>query len=255
MQHRYVPDLGDFSKFAVIDALSNRGALRTALVWYLVDPREVGDHHNNDGRHTSYLEHDRAKVADCHPELYRRFQAIHASGEKHVGVYEKHGVALNVCYFDEPISFASVPARQRPTYRAGWLCRALHTAQDADLVVLDPDNGLMADRVSPSTKQAVKYATLDECAAFYAHGRRTLVVYQHAHRQGSATQQADRALSRLSNRLGVDRAGCFALRFHRGTTRFYLVAPANGRAETMRANAQRMLDSDWGQRGHFSLME
>jgi len=255
MQHRYVPDLGDFSKFAVIDALSNNGALRTALVWYLVDPHEVGDHHNNDGRHTSYLEHDRAKVADCHPELYRRFQAIHATGEKHVGVYERHGVLPNVTYFDEPLTYADVPTRQRAVYRAGWLERAVGAVEGADLVVLDPDNGLMADRVSPSAKQAVKYATLDECAVFHAHGRRTLVVYQHAHRQGSAQTQADRALSRLSDRLGVDRGECFALRFHRGTTRFYLVVPARGQAEPLHGSARAMLDSAWAQRRHFSLIE
>ncbi|MFN3166743.1 MAG: hypothetical protein ACE37H_06730 [Phycisphaeraceae bacterium] len=255
MQHRYVPDLGDFSKFAVIDALSNQGTLRTALIWYLVDPREVGDHHNNDGRHTAYLEGDRARIADCHPELYRRFQVIHATGEKHVGVYDKHGVLPNVCYFAEPISYADVPAKQRAAYRAGWLGRALRAAQDADLVVLDPDNGLMADRVSPNAKQAVKYAALDECAAFYGEGERTLVVYQHAHRQGSAQTQADHGLNRISDRLGVDRGDCFALRFHRGTTRFYLVAPARGRAEPMRAQARAMLDSAWGRRGHFSLID
>ena len=29
------------------------------MIWYLVNPHEVGDHHNNDGKHTTYLDNDR----------------------------------------------------------------------------------------------------------------------------------------------------------------------------------------------------
>ena len=254
MQHRYVPDLGDFSKFAVIDALSGQGELSTALIWYLVDPHEVGDAHNNDGKHTTYLHNDRHGYADCHPRLYQRFQRIHATGEKHVGVYARHGVLPNITYFPEPLSYDGQPSNKRTQWRSGWLERAMCVAEQADLIMLDPDNGLMADRLSLRSQSAVKYATLDECAAFHADGRRTLIVYQHAHRQGSATQQADRALSRLSQHLGVDRQDCFALRFHRGTTRFYLVVPASKQSSSERDRANALISSAWGARGHFSMI-
>ena len=254
MQHRYVPDLGDFSKFAVIDAFSGRGEHRTALIWYLVNPHEVGDHHNNDGKHTTYLERDRQGMAQCHPDLYQRFQAIHRTGEKHVGVYARHGVLPNVCYFPEPLSYDGRALTEREAWRAGWLGRAVEVADDADVVVLDPDNGLMADRLSIRSQSAVKYATLDECKAFYAGGQRTLIVYQHAHRQGSAAEQADKSLRRLSHHLQTKREHAFALRFHRGTTRFYIVIPANDQSGTMRERAASMIDSEWGKSGHFSLI-
>lgn len=255
MQHRYVPDLGDFSKFAVIDALCGRGQDRTALIWYLVDPHEVGDHHNNDGKHTTYLDLDRQGYAQCQPELYQRFQTIHATGEKHVGVYARHNVMPGVDYFDEPISYDLQPLQQREAWRAGWLQRALGAADHSQLIVLDPDNGLMPDRLSVRSKSAVKYASLDECAAFYGDGQRSLVVYQHAHRQGRAEEQAGRALQRLSDYLSVTRSDTFALRFHRGTTRFYLVVPAIDHVKKMRERAMAMIDSDWGKRGHFSLID
>lgn len=254
MQHRYIPDLGDFSKFAVIDALSGRGADRTALIWYLVDPEEVGDDHNNDGKHTTYLDHDRQGLAPCHPELYARMQAIHRTGEKHVGVYERHDVLSNVGYFADPISYAGLTLVHREAQRADWLTRAVETAQNASVVVLDPDNGLMPDRLSLRSQSAIKYASLDECKAFYADGQRTLVVYQHAHRQGSAQQQADRALQRLTDCLGVPGTDAFALRFHRGTTRFYLVIPALEQARIIRQRAEDMLTNAWGDRGHFSIL-
>jgi len=255
MQHRYVPDLGDFSKFAVIDALSGQGEDRTALIWYLVDPHEVGDHLNNDGKHTNYLDNDRVGVADCHPELYKRFQAIHRTGEKHVGVYDRHNVLPKTDYFPEPLSYDGRPLTQRQAWRSGWLGRALEVVGRSDLVVLDPDNGLMGDRLSIRSRSAVKYATLDECAAFYAGGRRSLVVYQHAHRQGSAWEQASGALQRLGDRIGSPREDTFALRFHRGTTRFYLVVPARGKVHRLRQRAAAIIDSEWGARGHFSMID
>lgn len=255
MQHRYVPDLGDFSKFAVIDALSGCGALRTALVWYLVNPHEVGEGHNNDGKHTAYLRDDRQGYAQCHPELYRRFQAIHATGEKHVGVYARHAVLPNLTYFPEPLSYDGRSQQEREAWRRGWLDRALSVVEGASLAVLDPDNGLMAERLSVRARSAIKYATLDECAAFYAGGQRSLVVYQHAHRQGTAEQQAAASLQRLSEHLGVQRENAFALRFHRGTTRFYLVVPAKDHQHFLRNRAASVINSEWGKRGHFSLID
>lgn len=255
MQHRYVPDLGDFSKFAVIDSLSAQGTDRTALIWYLVNPHEIDEAHNNDGKHTTYLDDDRLDYADCHPELYKRFQAIHATGEKHVGVYSRHNVLPNMGYFPEPLTYDGQALTQREAWRSSWLERAMQTAADADLVVLDPDNGLMSDRLSIRSKSAIKYASLDECAAFYAGGKRSLVVYKHAHRQVAAQEQASRALHRLSEHLGVDRANTFALRFHRGTTRFYLVVSAQHQQRIMRERANSIINSDWGKRGHFSLID
>lgn len=254
MQHRYVPDLGDFSKFATIDALSG-GVDRTTLIWYLVNPHELDEAHNNDGKHTTYLRNDRGRYASCHPELYRRFQAIDRTGEKHVGVYARHAVMPNLAYFPEPLSYDGQSLTQRESWRTGWLRRATRVAEGSDLVVLDPDNGLMSDRLSIRSKSAIKYASLDECAAFYGRGRRSLVVYQHAHRLGSAQSQAECALDRLRIKLDVPRDNVFALRFHRGTTRFYLVVPAADRSRQLADRARAMVEGPWGQLGHFSMID
>lgn len=254
MQHRYVPDLGDFSKFAVIDALSGRGRDRTALIWYLVNPQELGEAHNNDGKHTGYLTDDRHGLTRCHPGLYERFQAVYQTGEKHVGVYARHDVLPNLDYFSEPLSYHGRPIDRREAWREAWHQRALQAAGRSGLVVLDPDNGLMADRLSVRLKSAVKYATLRECEAFYASGRRTLVVYQHTHRRGTVAEQAERALYRLTQHLGVPRGDAFALRFHRGTSRCYLVVPAAAGRGLIRRRARSMITGDWGRRGHFSMI-
>src|SRR6266851_6371289 len=54
MQNRYVGDVGDFAKYALLRRLVGRPteeALRLGVVWCLF-PDES---HNNDGRHVSYL--------------------------------------------------------------------------------------------------------------------------------------------------------------------------------------------------------
>jgi hypothetical protein len=66
MQNRYVGDVGDFAKYALLRSISNGTprALRLAVIWYLY-PDEI---HNSDGRHVSYLD-SRAYRAQYHIKL------------------------------------------------------------------------------------------------------------------------------------------------------------------------------------------
>ena len=58
MQNKYVGDIGDYVKLAILRALSP--GYRIGIAWWLV----VDEHQKKDGRHTSYL---------CEPEKWRRF--------------------------------------------------------------------------------------------------------------------------------------------------------------------------------------
>ena len=53
MQDRYAGDVGDFGKFGLLRTLCELNApqLKLGIVWYLV-PEES---HNEDGKHTKYL--------------------------------------------------------------------------------------------------------------------------------------------------------------------------------------------------------
>jgi hypothetical protein len=260
MQDRYVPDLGDYSKFGVIRALARPGAadgLRVGLVWYRVDLGEQ----NADGRHVGYLDLDgaaRERYRAPDPDVYDRMRAIRRAGLRSVTAYrlrEVAGPAGRVRHAEDLLDLDGLPTpAARAAARAAWLDRALAVVDDAELVVLDPDNGLEVASVSPTSRRGVKFATLAECAAFSARGRRSLVVYQHAHRGGPVARQADAALERLAARLEVQRARCFALRFHRGTSRLYLVVPGSGNAAVLRRRAEAMVTGPWGRLGHFSLV-
>jgi len=105
MQHRYVPDGGDFGKFGLIAALAagdaGGGALSVRLVWYLTEPELdlAGNPANRDGRHVNYLRLAATRAGryrDCAPSLYDHLAAILADGLRDVSVYSARGVLAGV---------------------------------------------------------------------------------------------------------------------------------------------------------------
>ena len=66
MQHRYVVDVGDFGKYALLKALASSG-LRLGIIWYLNEFEES----NADGNFVSF---DRLKTLDSH--LFDRLSEI-----------------------------------------------------------------------------------------------------------------------------------------------------------------------------------
>ena len=256
MQNRYVPDLGDFSKFAVIRELAQPGTqagLRVGLVWYLNSLDEA----TTDGRHTSYLRATgkrRDVLRDCLPDVFDQLKRIRDSDHRDIRAYRQHhvgGPPGSVVYFEEPLQ---LDGDASAAHRAGWLLRAYLTVRHCELVLLDPDNGLETSSVAPDSTRGVKYATREDCTRLFDARSRSLVVYQHATRRGRVEHQAHQALARLASWLGVARADCFALRFHRGTSRLYLVVPSEAHRSMLRQRAAAMLEGPWGEQGHFSLI-
>ncbi|MEM6552461.1 MAG: hypothetical protein AAF750_10105 [Planctomycetota bacterium] len=270
MQDRYVPDLGDFSKFIVIDALAGgcvaggvplRVGLRVGLVWYRVELGEA----NNDGNHTAYLEAEgaeRERYRACWPAGYDRLRRLwgdvrRGRVKRGVAVYRRRrvlGEREPVVYVEDRLDLSMQRgAAERRAAREAWLAQAVKQVEGCGLVVLDPDNGLSVKSVSPWSVRGVKYATPAECGVF-AGDARSLVVYQHATRRGTLAEQADRGLTRLAEATGRQRGSCFALAFRHGPCRLYLVVPADGHAEALRERAERMTGGDDPRGVFFGLM-
>src|ERR1700686_3636393 len=81
MQNRYVGDVGDFVKLALVKALSP--GHRLGVVWYLV-PNES---HNADGRHIRYLNDSEWRRFD--PEVFDALAKIVENGERTVAALER----------------------------------------------------------------------------------------------------------------------------------------------------------------------
>lgn len=106
--------------------------------------------------------------------------------------------------------------------------------------MFDPDNGL-EEQTERHTATGPKFLYLDESEPFARRGQ-SLVIYQHAGRNGSVRAQMDRARGRVSAVIGND---VKAVRFTHGPSRLFLVAPTATHASVLYERVGRLLDGPW----------
>jgi hypothetical protein len=174
MQNRYVGDIGDYLKLAILRALSPGFSLGVA--WWLY-PDES---HNGDGRHVSYL--DRPDQWRCFdPQLFDALDRIVSSGHRNIRALERASVLSDATFASEPIP-SRAPICQRQQARRDWVERVQQKLADTDLVFLDPDNGLEPAGFRPMAGKSGKSIMLSELTQF-ARPARCLIVYHHQSRR------------------------------------------------------------------------
>ena len=77
----------------------------------------------------------------------------------------------------------------------------------------------------------------------------SVVLYQHFNRSACAQKQMEQLCRELTNRLKPP-APPFALRFHRGTARAFLVLPQQRDAEKIQRGIKQLMASPWHK--HFT---
>ncbi|MDP2948491.1 MAG: hypothetical protein Q8P22_03000, partial [Chloroflexota bacterium] len=125
MQDRYVGDLGDFGKYALLKSLCSSAfaepELRLGVVWYLVADERKG----NDGRYTDYLKdtgQNGARFRRCDPSLYDALRRIVHSEQRGVLSVRTGGVLpTGTAFYEEPLTFKDVPVKGRLPHRSRWL--------------------------------------------------------------------------------------------------------------------------------------
>ncbi len=207
MQNRYVGDVGDFVKLALLRALSP--GHRLGVVWYLV-PDES---HNGDGRHVGYLREIEWRRLD--PEVFDALAKIVASGERSVTALETAGL-LNRCQFVSPPLPLPKAYAERAFARAEWLDRATGAIRECDLVFLDPDNGLQPERFRPASAKAIKSASFADLSRFRRAGRTLVIYHHHTRRKGGHAAEipynADRLRAHGFQRVDALRANRYSPR-------------------------------------------
>lgn len=209
MQDRYSGDVGDFGKFALLHALAP--GRRPAIGWYRTSgARET----TNDGRHLDYLARpDRfARLAPHVFTALRGFVADFQAGRRPRTVAALEQLAI------VPAAYHSTLCPRPGKHRDAWFAELHQTVRGADLVFLDPDNGLEGE--SPSHKSVA----LHELTALRKKGR-ALVVYHHqTRRKGGAPAEFAHQHRRLRARGFTD---IRAVRLRPYSSRFYFVLDAD----------------------------
>jgi hypothetical protein len=245
MQDRYAGDIGDFSKLGLLRALAGgKPRLRVGLIWQL-----TRDEANSDGGIVDYPD-----LRPCDPQLYDALHPVaHAKRRNVKALEEARVLPADTAYFADCLDLAgcgSAVARQER--RTAWHQRAVLATDGADLVCLDPDNGLEVKSVARTAPKGPKYVFFDELKPFLDRGQ-SLVIYQHLTRRGTAEAQARGRFEQLRRRLGpaLRAYELFAMRWRRASGRLYLVLAAPQHRLALCDRAAAMLSSAWS--GRFTL--
>lgn len=224
MQDRYVGDLGDFGKYALLRAICgsvSEPELRLGINWYLFPD----ENHNNDGRHISYLKSGNMRLLDS--ELHDALAALVHGDQRLVSAVMRGSIFPQETVFVdgaiEPIEDGSRPRRSdRVLHRSNWFEAALRKVEDSDIVFLDPDNGIEVKSAPYGSPKSGKYVYWNELRAFFARGQ-SLVIYHHTNRKSSVAKQVHELSQRFEEELGAS-AAVKPLIFRRGSCRvFWLI--------------------------------
>lgn len=200
MKHQYAGDVGDLSKFALLQSLAETS--RVGILWYLT-PDESSGRFATDGRFTAF-DH----LARFDPKLVSRLKAV-SSGARSIARLREEGLLNGIDEFD-----TLVPSQSA---RKEWFETARQRLSQCDAVLLDPDNGIASEKLKRNQSRAAKFAFREEMAALHDDGK-TVICYQHASRQGRFEAQLSKRIEKFP--------GSFALRWHRLQSRAYIVWPA-----------------------------
>jgi len=231
MQNRYAGDIGDYGKLGLLRSLSRTG-LRIGVNWYLTPDED----HNGDGRHTDYLRDDSFRSFD--EELWWKLREIVDSGQRSVAALENADL-LNAAYYHEVLDFKKTT--DRSSFREKWHSDALARLADADIVFLDPDNGLMV-KSAERTYRANKYVELAEIADYCRRGA-SVIWYQHKARyRNSHYQDQFREILGLKEFCSMSGIG---LMFTRVSQRYYFILMQPEHRDIIRRQVDCYLESPW----------
>ena len=242
MQNRYFGDVGDFGKYGLlrricgVSAADECEALSLGVVWYL-----VGDEsHNEDGKHTTYLEKPE-DYRDCDPGLFDGLRSLlHGPGPRAVRRIERSSLEL----LPHGTKYVSKPLTREG--RSEWLSRAIEKVRDCDVVFLDPDRGFQPPSVKAGEKNAVQYVLWKEAERFAeSHEQQTLVFYHHLNRTKPWPDQVDEKVHEIGSRVAGGDAAIPVL-FKRGTGRVFFVLPSEKHRDLVTSRVLGMVnDAHW----------
>ena len=90
MKNQYVGDIGDFGKYSLLRAFSDRG-IRVGVNWYLTE-----DDGSNDGKFTGYLE--KGDLRKYSPKVFDALKKVVSKPDKSVEDIEKSGIISDAIF-------------------------------------------------------------------------------------------------------------------------------------------------------------
>ena len=154
MQNRYVADIGDYVKLAILRGLTCEK--RLGVVWWLFPD----ENHNTDGGHKEYLDREE-KWKHFDPPLFESLLKIARDKNRDVRAIENAGILPNATFASEFVPCETQHFSTRPAERNSWLARIKEKVKECNLLFLDPDNGIASDGIKLTQRRAGKSVTIN----------------------------------------------------------------------------------------------
>lgn len=84
-------------------------------------------------------------------------------------------------FYSRPLPYSSAKPSEREEERKNWFTESLSQLKSADIIFLDPDNGVQTDKIKKTQEDAIKYVFKDEIEEYYELGK-SLIIYNHRDR-------------------------------------------------------------------------
>jgi hypothetical protein len=244
MQDRYVGDVGDFAKYALLRRLAGTSVerpIRLGVVWCLYPDEK----HNSDGKHIGYLR--RPEFSDLDDELLAALRLIVESGRRSISAVSTAKILPRRTIFCPGLAslpeLASSNRERRLIHRHRWLETCFQLTASSELVFFDPDNGIEVASIPKHHRSAGKYIYWDELVPFWTRGQ-ALLIYHHLNRTKPARAQVAQLRAHLHSRLAG--AAVKPLIFRRGSCRvFWLVCPHTVSGNEIDRRASTFLHGGW----------
>lgn len=227
MQNRYVGDIGDYLKLGILRALSP--GYRLGVAWWLHPDEE----HNEDGRHIGYLRRDK-EWRSFDPELFDALDRIVGTGRRSIRALEEANLLPDAVFASEFIPCGGL-IRLRQQDRREWFAVVKKCLTNADLVFVDPDNGLEPDGFTTITLKAGKSISFDEMREL-AFGRCIIAYHHQTRRKGGHLAEIEHLAARL-RRSGFKTVDALRAKPYSPRVFFLLDAPAEIRVRAERIAA------------------
>ena len=198
MQDKYVGDVGDFGKYILLNTIvehSDHGVI-LGVNWYYVQ-RDEGA--NTDGNHTDYLtkaNESSVSYENCSPLLYSKLATIVDHNRRLSEIENARVLAPETLFHRKPIPIPRHNGDSRSRReREEWYEASKRKLYEADIIFVDPDNGIQPIRTRKDQVVSIKYAFYDEIEQYYRLGK-SVIIYNHRDRRPQEEYEAKIILTR-----------------------------------------------------------
>lgn len=273
MQNRFVGDIGDFANHGILRALCGTpekpvDGLKPGVVEYFNTPAPR-DLEKGAGKHIEYLKvlaYNNFTYRDCDPELYNALRKL-------VGESLVNGAELTI---DPERAAALLPVDERyygdpivAGERDQWIEGALENTANADVIFLNPDNGIElrieALTIDSKTKNQIvglnqeteskEHASVRELQGYARRGQ-SLMIYQHNVRIDGWINTIAKMLKDPLTFQHKQPPRIWALQWHTVISRaYFIVAQTPEDQKKISSRLEDIKTSLWITRKHFTVRE